>query len=109
MDALPVAFTFSAAAIFTSLTILLYEKPCGTESGIILPDTANHQDGLIEGEVIAAGNGMYSANGNLIPLVVEVGDRILYGKHNSGQKYKLNGEDVIIMSQNEVLSILEDK
>ena len=76
-----------------------------TESGIILPDTV--QDGmLLEGEVIAAGHGMYSANGNLIPLVVEVGDKILYNKHAQTQEYKLNGEDVILMSQNEVLSIL---
>ena len=76
-----------------------------TDSGIILPDTV--QDGiLLEGEVIASGNGMYSANGTLIPIVVEVGDTILYGKHNGGQEYKLNGEDVILMSQNEVLSIL---
>ena len=76
-----------------------------TEGGIILPDTL--QDGmLLEGEVIAAGHGMYSANGNLIPLVVEVGDIILYNKHAQTQEYKLNGEDVILMSQNEVLSIL---
>ena len=76
-----------------------------TDSGIILPDTV--QDGiLLEGEVIAAGHGMYSANGNLIPLVVEVGDTILYNKHAQTQEYKLNGEDVILMSQNEVLSIL---
>ena len=76
-----------------------------TEGGIILPDTV--QDGmLLEGEVIAAGHGMYSANGSLIPLVVEVGDTILYNKHAQTQEYKLNGEDVILMSQNEVLSIL---
>ena len=76
-----------------------------TEGGIILPDTV--QDGIfLEGEVVAAGHGMYSANGNLIPLVVEVGDTILYNKHAQTQEYKLNGEDVILMSQNEVLSIL---
>ena len=79
-----------------------------TESGIILPDTV--QDGmLLEGEVIAAGNVIYSSTGDAIPIVVEVGDKILYGKHAQVQDYKLNGEDVIIMSQNEVLSILESK
>ncbi len=76
-----------------------------TESGIILPDTVD-QGKLLEGEVIAAGHGMYSANGNIIPLVVETGDRILYNKHAHAQEYNLNGEDVVIMSQNEVLSIL---
>ena len=76
-----------------------------TDSGIILPDTVN--DGsLLEGEVIAAGNMIYSSTGDAIPIVVEVGDRILYSKHAQVQEYKLNGEDVIIMSQNEVLSVL---
>ena len=49
---------------------------------------------------------MYSANGTLIPVVVEVGDTILYNKHAQTQEYKLNDDDVVIMSQNEVLSIL---
>ena len=76
-----------------------------TESGIILPDTV--QDGtLLEGKVIATGNGMYTANGIKIPMVVEVGDTILYNKHAQTQEYNLNGEDVILMSQNEVLSVL---
>ena len=77
-----------------------------TESGIILPDTVN-QGKLLEGEVIAAGNIIYSSTGDSIPIVVEVGDRILYSKHAQIQEYKLNGENVLIMSQNEVLSILE--
>ena len=77
-----------------------------TESGIILPDTVN--DGtLLEGEVIAAGNVIYSSTGDSIPIVVEVGDTVIYSKQNSGQEYTLNGEDVLIISQNEVLSILE--
>ena len=78
-----------------------------TESGIILPDTAA-QGKLLEGEDIAAGNIIYSTSGDSIPIVVEKGDRILYGQHAQVQEYKLNGEDVVIMSQNEVLSILED-
>ncbi len=78
-----------------------------TEGGIILPDTI--QDGsLLEAEVISIGQGMYSANGTLIPMVVETGDTILYNKHAQTQEYKLNGREVVIMSQNEVLSVLED-
>ena len=50
---------------------------------------------------------MYSANGTLIPIVVNVGDIILYNKHAHAQEYKLNGEEHIIMSVNEVLSVLE--
>jgi len=79
-----------------------------TEGGIILPDTAS-QGKLLEGEVIAVGEGMYSATGTKIPVIVEVGDTILYSKHHGGQEHKLNGEEVLIMSQNEVLSIVENK
>jgi len=84
------------------------EKPDDnvTDSGIILPDMI--EDGtLLEGEVISVGQGMYSTSGEIIPVVVEVGDIVLYNKHAQTQEYNLNGESVIIMSQNEVLSILE--
>ena len=75
-----------------------------TESGLILPDTVD-QGKLLEGEVVAVGEGMYSANGTLIPVVVNVGDTILYNKH--AQIHEYNDEN-IIMSVNEVLSILEN-
>ncbi len=75
-----------------------------TESGIILPDSVD-QGKLMEGEVVAVGNGMYSANGTLIPVVVDVGDKILYNKHAQLHEYD---DDLVIMSVNEVLSVLED-
>ena len=79
-----------------------------TASGIILPDTV--QDGsLLEGKVVAVGEGMYSSNGTLIPVVVNEGDTILYGKHAAKQDYSIDGEDYIIMSINEVMSIVKDK
>ena len=79
-----------------------------TAGGIILPDTV--QDGtLIEGEVIAASDGMYSATGTMIPLVVSEGDTILYNKNAQKQEHKIDGEDYILMSVNEVLSIVKDK
>ena len=79
-----------------------------TAGGIILPDTV--QDGsLIEGKVIAASRGMYSANGTLIPLVVSDGDTILYNKNAHKSEHKIDGETYILMSVNEVLSIVEDK
>ena len=74
-----------------------------TESGIILPDTVD-QGKLLEGEVVAVGKGMYSANGTLIPVVVNVGETILYNKHAQLHEYD---DDLVIMSVNEVLSILE--
>ena len=75
-----------------------------TEGGILLPDTVD-QGKLMEGEVIAVGNGMYSASGTLIPVVVDVGDTILYNKHAQLHEYD---DDLVIMSVNEVLSIVED-
>ena len=78
-----------------------------TESGIILPDIVD-QGKLIEGEVVAVGEGMYSANGTLIPVICEVGDTILYNQHAQVHEYGLNGENLVIMSVNEVLSILKD-
>ena len=74
-----------------------------TESGILLPDTVD-QGKLMEGEVMAVGNGMYSASGTLIPVIVDVGDTILYNKHAQLHEY---GDDLVIMSVNEVLSIVK--
>ena len=75
-----------------------------TESGIILPDTVD-QGKLLEGEVVAVGKGMYSASGTIIPVVVNVGDKILYNKHAQLHEYD---DDLVIMSVNEVLSIVKD-
>ena len=74
-----------------------------TESGILLPDTVD-QGKLLDGEVVAVGKGMYSANGTLIPVVVNVGETILYNKHAQTHEYG----DYVIMSVNEVLSIVKD-
>ena len=79
-----------------------------TVGGIILPDTV--QDGtLIEGKVVAVGDGMYSASGTLIPVICDVGDTILYNKNAHKAEHKIDGETYILMSVNEVLSIVEDK
>ena len=79
-----------------------------TESGIILPDTVQ-DGGLQEGKVVAASDGMYSATGTMIPLVVHTGDTILYNKNAQKAEHKIDGEDYILMSVNEVMSIVEDK
>ena len=75
-----------------------------TEGGILLPDTVD-QGKLQEGEVVAVGQGMYSASGTLIPVICDVGDKILYNKH--AQVHEYNDEN-IIMSVNEVLSIVKE-
>lgn len=79
-----------------------------SEGGIILPDTV--QDGsLVEGNVVAIGEGMYSASGTLIPVVVDVGDTILYNKNAHKSEHTIDGENYILMSINEVMSIVKEK
>tara|TARA_Y100001963_G_C6693680_1_gene405902 strand:+ start:105 stop:413 length:309 start_codon:yes stop_codon:yes gene_type:complete len=79
-----------------------------TEGGIILPDTVQ-DGGMIEGEVVSVGQGMYSANGTLIPVVVDVGDTILYNKNALKHEHKIDGETYVLMSVNEVMSVVEEK
>ena len=74
-----------------------------TKSGIVLPGTA--QEKPQQGEVIAVGDGIYQ-NGVKIPMELKVGDRVVYGKFG-GIDVKLNGEEVIIMSEKDVLIILQ--
>tara|TARA_Y100000356_G_scaffold78072_1_gene64518 strand:+ start:185 stop:487 length:303 start_codon:yes stop_codon:yes gene_type:complete len=79
-----------------------------TVGGIILPDTV--QDGtLVEGKVVAVGDGMYSASGTLIPVICDVGDTILYNKNAMKAEHTIDGETYILMSVNEVMSIVKEK
>ena len=83
------------------------EEEYKTDSGIILPDIVD-QGKLSEGTVLAIGEGMYSTTGDLIPMSVKEGERVLFNSYSSNQEHKLNGETVYIMSQNEILSVIED-
>jgi chaperonin GroES len=75
-----------------------------TAGGIIIPDTAKEKPQ--EGEVIAAGPGARSESGQLQPLDVKVGDRILFGKW-SGTEISLDGEDLLIMKESDVMGVIE--
>ena len=72
--------------------------------GIIIPDTAKEKPQ--QGKVIAAGSGKTKDDGKRIPLDVTAGDTILFGKY-SGQEIKLDGEDYLIMKEDEVLAIID--
>jgi chaperonin GroES len=74
-----------------------------TAGGIIIPDTAKEKP--MEGEVIAAGPGARNEAGALVPLDVKAGDRILFGKW-SGTEVKLNGEDLLIMKESDIMGII---
>ena len=75
-----------------------------TAGGIIIPDTAKEKPQ--EGEVLAVGSGTRDETGKLNPLDVQVGDRILFGKW-SGTEVKLDGEELLIMKESDIMGVLE--
>ena len=75
-----------------------------TAGGIIIPDTAKEKPQ--EGEVIAVGAGTRDESGKLTPLDVQAGDRILFGKW-SGTEVRLDGEDLLIMKESDILGIID--
>jgi len=75
-----------------------------TKGGIIIPDTAKEKPQ--EGEVIAVGPGARDDSGKLIPIDIKAGDRILFGKW-SGTEIKIEGEDLIIMKESDVMGVVE--
>jgi len=76
-----------------------------TSGGIIIPDTAKEKP--MEGEIVAAGAGAKNDKGEVSPLDVKAGDRILFGKW-SGTEVKIDGEELIIMKESDILGIIED-
>jgi chaperonin GroES len=74
-----------------------------TKGGIIIPDTAKEKPQ--EGEIIAVGSGARDESGKLVPLDVKTGDRVLFGKW-SGTEVKLNGEDLLIMKESDIMGII---
>ncbi|RUV91772.1 co-chaperone GroES, partial [Mesorhizobium sp. M1A.F.Ca.IN.022.07.1.1] len=79
------------------------ESESKTAGGIIIPDTAKEKPQ--EGEIIAVGSGARDEAGKLVPLDVKAGDRILFGKW-SGTEVKLNGEDLLIMKESDIMGII---
>jgi chaperonin GroES len=82
------------------------EKEKQERGGLIIPDTAKEKPQ--EGEVIAAGKGKIADDGKLLPMDVKAGDKILYGKY-SGTEIKIDGDEYLIMHQDDILGILESK
>ena len=82
------------------------EEDSKTKGGIIIPDTA--QEKPMQGEVIAVGPGGRDESGKLIPIDLKSGDRVLFGKW-SGTEVKLDGEELLIMKESDILGVVEDK
>jgi len=76
-----------------------------TAGGIIIPDTAKEKPS--QGEVIAVGPGGRDETGKLIPIDIEAGDRVLFGKW-SGTEVKIDGEDLLIMKESDLLGVIDE-
>ena len=74
-----------------------------TAGGIIIPDSAKEKPA--EGEIVSVGSGARAENGTITPLDVKAGDRVLFGKW-SGTEVKVNGEDLLIMKESDILGII---
>jgi len=75
-----------------------------TAGGLIIPDTAKEKP--MEGEVVAVGSGVRNDKGEVTPLELRAGDKVLFGKWN-GTEVKIDGEDLLIMKENEIMGVLE--
>ena len=82
------------------------EADAKTAGGIIIPDTAKEKPQ--EGEVISVGTGSRADDGKVTPLDVKAGDKILFGKY-SGSEIRLDGEDYLIMREDDILGVIEGK
>jgi chaperonin GroES len=81
------------------------EEEAKTKGGIIIPDTAKEKP--MQGEVLAVGPGARDERGELVPLDVKPGDRILFGKW-SGTEVKMDGEELLIMKESDIMGIVEE-
>ncbi len=80
------------------------EEERTSAGGIVIPDSATEKP--IQGKIIAVGNGKTLDNGQVRPLEVKVGDRVLFGKY-SGTEVKLDGEDFLVMREEDIMGVIE--
>ncbi len=81
------------------------EAESKTKGGIVIPDTAKEKSQ--EGEVMAVGKGKVLNNGNIQPLEVKVGDKILYGKYSGNEITTKDGQELLIMREEDILAIIK--
>ncbi|MCD6363199.1 MAG: co-chaperone GroES [Synergistetes bacterium] len=86
------------------VVVKVVEKEERTKSGIVLPDTAKEKPQ--EGEVLAVGTGRVLDNGQKVPLEVKVGDKVIFSKY-AGTEVKIEGEEYLILSERDILAIVE--
>jgi chaperonin GroES len=82
------------------------EEDRTSPGGIIIPDTAAEKP--VQGKIVAVGKGKILEDGNVRPLDVKIGDKILFGKY-SGTEVKLDGEELVVMREEDVMAVIEGK
>jgi len=90
--------------LYDRILVKRIEEEETVQGGIIIPDTAKEKPQ--QGEVVAVGKGKRLEDGKIIPLEVKVGDRVLFGKY-AGNEVKIDGQEYLILREDEVLGILE--
>ena len=80
------------------------EEETTSPGGIVIPDSAAEKP--IRGEIVATGKGKRLDSGEVIPLDVQVGDKVLFGKY-SGTEVKVNGEDLLVMREEDIMGVIE--
>jgi chaperonin GroES len=92
--------------LFDRVLVQRTDEPTQTKSGLFLPDTANKEK-PVQGTILAVGNGRVADDGEVTPLSVSVGDKVVFGKY-SGTEIKLDGEDRLILKEDDILGVIED-
>ena len=91
--------------LYDRIVVKRIEQGEELQGGLFIPDSAKEKPQ--EGEVVAVGKGKRLEDGKLVPLDVQAGDRILFGKY-SGSEIKVDGEEYLIMREDDVLGVIED-
>lgn len=90
--------------LFNRIVVLPEKLSNVTKGGLVVPDLVKEKSN--EGVVVAVGSGNVTKGGNLAPLTVQVGQKVMYGKY-AGVEYKYGGETYLILSEDEVIAVLE--
>jgi len=91
--------------LYDRIVVKRIEEEEQMQGGLYIPDSAKEKPQ--EGEVVAIGKGKRLENGTLVPLDVQIGDRVLFGKYSGSEAPKSVGEEYLIMREDEILGILE--
>ena len=90
--------------LYDRIIVRRTEAERATASGIVIPDSAGEKPD--QGEVLAVGNGRLLASGEVHPLIIKPGDRVLFGKY-AGQAVKIDGQDALVLREEDVIAIIE--